>query len=73
MKDGVNMSTGRGGGFSGAGGFGPRRVENPYRGNFMPIAHCLWTLLIGYVGMKYALFINARREKQATADSNVAD
>ncbi|MEM8864736.1 MAG: hypothetical protein AAGF31_04240 [Planctomycetota bacterium] len=50
-------------GFGGiGGGGGPRFVGLPDRDDFMPIAHCLWTLLFGYAGMKYASWVYARRE-----------
>lgn len=34
---------------------------SPEHKDFMPIAHCLWTLLFGYLGMKYAVWVYARR------------
>lgn len=42
-------------------GVGWRHVENPPRGEAMAIGHCLWTLLLGYLGSKYAAHVYARR------------
>ena len=71
---------GLGGGFGG-GGFGTPPtgpqvafIQVPRQGDFMPIAHSLWTLLFGYAGMKYAQWVHARKTIPAVAESEgVAD
>lgn len=45
---------GGGGGFGGGFGGAFAYREIPARDDLMPVAHCLWTLLFGYLGMKYA-------------------
>jgi hypothetical protein len=35
--------------------------------HFMPIGHCLWALLIGYVGGKFATWVYVRRRREEIA------
>lgn len=44
-----------------AAGFGPKTVEQPSREAFMPVGHCLWMLLLGYIGGGFARSVFARR------------
>jgi hypothetical protein len=52
----------------GGGGFPMRTtmVEHPRREVFMPVGHCWWALLLGYLGGRFALFVYVRRMREST-------
>jgi hypothetical protein len=45
-------------------GTGVGRREVPPRGIFMPIGHCWWGLLLGYLGGIFAAFVFSRRMRE---------
>jgi len=56
---------GMGGGFGGGmgGGFGGSSVffrESPQRENFMAVGHILWALALGYLGGRFAVWVDRR-------------
>lgn len=63
-----------GGSFMGGGGFtnggGWRYFSLPDQDSFVWIAHCLWTLFFGYLGMKYAVWIHSRSLGESAAAIN---
>jgi hypothetical protein len=70
-KDSKTASVGGGGGGFSRGGFPARTHESPTREDFMPIGHCWWALLLGYVGGIFAMYVHRRRmrdEEKLPAD-----
>lgn len=80
MPAGAALIGGGGGGFGGGGSVGgggggqggaPQAFVSfhrfPRSENFMPTAHCLWALLFGYTGSKYAASVYRRRARRQHA------
>jgi hypothetical protein len=42
-----------------------RRAEMPSADSFFRVGHCWWSLLLGYVGGRFARFVYLRRDNQA--------
>jgi hypothetical protein len=38
--------------------------ERPDRGHFMQIGHCLWAMVMGFLGSRFAQFVHGRRERE---------
>jgi hypothetical protein len=55
-------NSGVGGGLGGRSVIGYR--EFPPREFFMPVGHCWWALLLGYLGGLFAAFVYSRRMKE---------
>ncbi|MEX0586773.1 MAG: hypothetical protein WD176_09020, partial [Pirellulales bacterium] len=52
--------TGGGGGLTSSVGYS----EFPPREKFMPIGHCWWSLLLGYLGGLFAVYVHQRRMRE---------
>ena len=60
---GMGMGGMMGGGGMGGFGSGPQYRQVPYHPDFMAVGHLLWTLLLGYLGSRLALWSYERRSK----------
>jgi hypothetical protein len=55
---GMGFGGGMGGGMGGFGGSTVFYVESPRRENFMAVGHILWALALGYLGSRFAVWVD---------------
>jgi hypothetical protein len=72
LPSGATIVSYSGGGFAPGGVAAPTTGfthvgEIPAREHFMPIAHCFWALLFGYIAAKFARWVYARRLREQDA------